>query len=99
MPDNNQNTTSDVPPILEVETNLPPMIHEQSSPPTGSAAPNDDVIMPAVVTTTQKKNFAGGKIIATILGLFILIGGTGAGVYLVQQQQDIRCYFFIKYVE
>ena len=56
MPDNNQNTTSDVPPILEVETNLPPMIHEQSSPPTGSAAPNDDVIMPAVVTTTQRKN-------------------------------------------
>mgnify|MGYP001567649066 FL=1 len=90
MPDNNQNTTSDVPPILEVETNLPPMIHEQSSPPTGSAAPNDDVIMPAVVTTTQKKKFAGGKIIATILGLFILIGGTGAGVFLVGQNQNIN---------
>ncbi|MDP3918199.1 MAG: hypothetical protein Q8Q30_03435, partial [Candidatus Woesebacteria bacterium] len=39
---------------------------------------------------TPKKKFAGGKIIATILGLFLLIGGVGAGVYLVQQNQDIR---------
>lgn len=85
MSDNNQ------PPILEVETNLPPMIHDQTPPIAGSAAPNDDLIMPAIVTTTtQKKKFAGGKIIATILGLFLLVGGIGAGVYLVGQNQDIR---------
>ncbi len=81
----------DTQPILEVETNLPPMIHDQTPPTAGSAAPNDDLIMPAIVTTTtQKKKFAGGKIIATILGLFLLVGGIGAGVYLVGQNQDIR---------
>jgi hypothetical protein len=88
--DNNQQSTTDTPPILEVETNLPPMIHDQTPPTAGSAAPNDDLIMPAIVTTTtQKKKFAGGKIIATILGLFLLVGGIGAGVYLVGQNQDI----------
>lgn len=87
--DNNQQSTTDTPPILEMETNLPPMIHDQTPPTTGSAAPNDDLIMPAIVTTTtQKKKFAGGKIIATILGLFLLIGGVGAGVLLVQQNQN-----------
>jgi hypothetical protein len=89
--DNNQQSTTNTPPILEVETNLPPMIHDQTPPTAGSAAPNDDLIMPAIVTTTtQKKKFAGGKIIATILGLFLLVGGIGAGVYLVGQNQDIR---------
>ncbi len=59
----------------------------------GSAAPSNDVIdtvMPAVVTTTQNKKYAGGKIIATILGLFLLVGGVGAGVYLTGQNQDFR---------
>ena len=55
----------------------------------GSAAPSDDIVMPPVITT-QKKKFAGGKVIATILGLFLLVGGLGAGIMLVGQQQDIR---------
>lgn len=54
----------------------------------GSAAPADDVLMPPVVTS-QKKKFAGGKVIATILGLFLLVGGLGAGVILTQQNQNI----------
>lgn len=92
--DNNQQSTTDTPPILEVETNLPPMIHDQTPPTAGSAAPNDDLIMPAIVTTGPNlpaqagKKFAGGKIIATILGLFLLVGGIGAGVLLVQQNQN-----------
>lgn len=60
----------------------------------GSAAPADDVItdtvMPAVVTSSPKKKFAGGKVIATILGLFLLVGGIGAGVFLTQQNQNIN---------
>jgi hypothetical protein len=59
---------------------------------TGSAAPADDVVMPPVITTINppKKKFAGGKVIATILGLFILVGGVGTGVYLTQQNQNIN---------
>ena len=57
----------------------------------GSAAPSDDVIMPEIMgTTPPKKKFAGGKVIATILGLFLLVGGVGAGVFLTGQNQDIR---------
>ena len=56
---------------------------------TGSAAPSDDIVM-APVITTQKKKFAGGKVIATILGLFLLVGGLGAGVLLVGQNQNIE---------
>ncbi len=57
----------------------------------GSAAPNNDLAMSGVVgTTPPKKKFAGGKVIATILGLFLLVGGVGAGVFLTSENQDIR---------
>jgi len=57
----------------------------------GSAAPSDDINLPPVVMgTTPKKKFAGGRVIATILGLLLLVGGLGAGTYLVKQNQDIR---------
>ena len=57
----------------------------------GSAAPSNDLVMSGVVgTTPPKKKFAGGKVIATILGLFLLVGGVGAGIFLTGQNQDIR---------
>ena len=55
------------------------------------ATHSDDIVMaPIVTTTTPKKKFAGGKIIATILGLFLLVGGVGAGVYLTGQNQNVN---------
>lgn len=44
------------------------------------------------VFTTNNKPLGSnkGKIIATILGLFLLVGGVGAGLFLVDQNQDIR---------
>ncbi len=36
------------------------------------------------------KRFPGRKIIPTILGILLLLGGVGAGLVLVRQQQDIR---------
>lgn len=58
-----------------------------------SSAPENDIkidtVMPAVVTSGPKKKFAGGKVIATILGLFLLVGGLGAGIFLVGQNQNI----------
>ena len=96
---NDQKPTADtIPPIFVDQGDLPPMINSSapSIPLTtvGSAAPTDDIVstvMPAITTSgTPKKKFAGGKIIATILGLFLLVGGVGAGVYLTGQNQDVR---------
>lgn len=60
----------------------------------GSASPTEDIKPSATqeVTTTSspQKKFAGGRVIATILGLLLLVGGVGSGVFLVQQNQDIR---------
>ena len=64
-------------PIEDVSTNQPP---ENLS---GSAAPSD---LPPMVSSPKKK-FGGKKIIATILGIFLLVGGIGAGIVLTQQQQ------------
>jgi hypothetical protein len=97
--------TDDMSPLV-VEDTTPPMLNDNdlpvvNTPPTitveekpsetssGSAAPSDDVVM-APIVTTQKKKFAGGKVIATILGLFLLVGGLGAGTMLVQQNQNIE---------
>ena len=49
----------------------------------GSGAPPDI----SSVIPKAKKKFGGGKIIATILGLVVLVGGVGAGILLTQQPQ------------
>ncbi len=54
----------------------------------GSAAPTD-IDISSVIKSPNKK-FGTKKIIATILGLFLLIGGVGTGVILTQQQQNIK---------
>jgi hypothetical protein len=93
-----------MPPVLIQEDVLPPMpqanvstkedVINTSPVDSGSGAPENDIkidtVMPAVVTSGPKKKFAGGKVIATILGLFLLVGGIGAGVFLTGQNQDIR---------
>lgn len=66
----------------------------------GSAAPSNDLNISGVVgTTPPKKKFAGGKVIATILGLFLLVGGVGAGVFLTSQDQNISEKASDNYVE
>jgi hypothetical protein len=58
----------------------PSNINEES----GSAAPLD---IPPMTTSGPKKKFGGGRIIATILGIFLLVGGIAGGVILTQRQQ------------
>jgi hypothetical protein len=72
----------------EIKENIGSTTTEDSSPQpsenlTGSAAPPD---LPPMVSSPKKK-FGGKKIIATILGIFLLVGGIGAGIVLTQQQQ------------
>ena len=85
----NPTPVSDVaPPPMDIPTgdaSFPP----PSDSGAGSAAPSFDI--PPVVTPVGKpKKFGGKKVIATILGLLVLVGGLGAGTILVRQQQDIR---------
>jgi hypothetical protein len=92
---------STVPPIISPQADLPPLPPEFSTiggsasggqnvsqptdqPPAGGSAAPPDI---SSVISKPKKKFAGGKIIATILGLFLLVGGIGAGIILIQQQQ------------
>jgi hypothetical protein len=72
---------SDIPPA-------PPIVEAPAEAPPGSAAPTFDISVPG--GQEPKKKFGGKKVFATILGVLVLVGGLGAGIILVQQQQDIR---------
>lgn len=100
--DNQNQTTQDnnfVP--FSAQTDLPPLppdfqkvddgqepTHQDAGvdPKNGSASPPVPNIT-QITPSSPKKKFGGGKIIATILGIFILVGGVGAGILLTQQQQ------------
>jgi hypothetical protein len=96
MPDPNQNNQQPpvTPPVIFPHSDLPPLppsfqsLPENDAPKpimgdSGSSAPPE--IPPKV--SIPKKKFGGGKIIATILGLIVLVGGVGAGILLTQQPQ------------
>lgn len=74
----NTNPTTPVTPLTP--PSFVPTIEE--APPMPSAS------MPPVITSPPPKpKMKGGKIFAMILGLFLLVGGVGAGIILVQQPQ------------
>ena len=78
----------------ETSVSSNPTVQQQtvsSDQQSGSAAPIDtptDSFIPSV--SSPKKRFGGGRVIATILGLFLLIGGVGAGIVLTQQPQLLQ---------
>lgn len=77
-----QPTDTPLPATDSTEPPPPPIIEEQEEGGTD---------IPPVITTGEKpKGKVGKKVIATILGILLLVGGVGAGVILVQRQQDIR---------
>lgn len=90
---------SNVPPPMDIpagDASLPPPFPpetppiESAMPPSdsGSAAPGFDI--PPVIAPVGKPRGGDKRVIATILGLLVLVGGIGAGIILVRQQQDIR---------
>ncbi len=103
---NNDSSNLQSNPPLVIEDVTPPMMQSETKPDvlstnpavsesTSSSSPVNDVVMqnnvmPAIVTSSPKKKFGGGKVIATILGLFLLVGGVGAGVYLTSENQNIN---------
>lgn len=76
MPNDNNNIQP--PKVTLPDDTLPPMV---TPPDTNSSSVIGVVAEPA-------KKYAGGRIIATILGLFLLVGGVGAGIFLVGQNQN-----------
>lgn len=88
------NPVVDLPPLpTETPSQSPavaPTSNQSTAPQSGSQpsdAPTPPPQSPSVIATKPKKKFGGGKIIATILGVLLLLGGVGAGIYLTQQQQ------------
>lgn len=102
-PNNNQTTTpplvtptTDLPPMMPDMSMAntptpPPQVADQTvttSTLAGSAAP--PVTFPELKVEEPKKKFGGGKgkIIATILGILLLVGGVSTGVYLSLNNQN-----------
>jgi hypothetical protein len=99
-----QNPSASVP--FSPQADLPPLppefqnVNDQGSAPTappttptvpetpGSAAPPKPDF--SNIGPSPKKKFGGGRIIATILGILVLVGGVGAGVFLAQNQQLLK---------
>lgn len=65
-------------------TQAAPPVPNQPADSSSSATPPES---PTVISSKPKKKFGGGKIIATILGVLLLVGGVGAGYILTQQPQ------------
>jgi len=85
----------ETPPTEPAPPTLPSMDSDVPPPPepTGGAGPVGDLQglgIPPVITPSKPKGRVSRRMVATILGILVLVGGLGAGVVLVQQQQDIR---------
>lgn len=86
--------TQDSPPT-QTDPQIPPTSTIQESTTTGNTSPPssttlNSVVEPNIVTTPHApQKYGGGKVIATIFGILLLIGGVTAGVVLVQRQQQI----------
>lgn len=79
------------PAIPDFQTaDIPPIPADNSQAPVVNDQPESSPDLPPIISPPPKKKFGGGKIIATILGFLILVGGLGTGIVLVKQQQDIR---------
>ncbi len=85
----------DLPPLMPDFQNISDLpTQEVPANPTGPSIDTNEPepappITPPIISSTPKKKFGGGKIIATILGLFLLIGGIAGGVLLTQQNQNL----------
>lgn len=89
------NPAADLPPLppeLSDQPAIPPASGANTTPEPKATIPTDSADdKPApppqsapVIGTKPKKKFGAGKIIATILGIFVLVGGIGAGIITIQ---------------
>lgn len=73
-------------PVIPTESGA--KVDQTPTPISNDSNDNSDSSLPPIVTAGgPKKKFGTGKIIATILGVLLLVGGIGAGYTLTQQPQ------------
>lgn len=71
--------------VAEEKTEVGSTTLPENTPQDGSSAsPGPDI---ANLVNTPKKKFGTNKIIATVLGILMLVGGVGAGIALTSQKQ------------
>ena len=103
MPKDNQNTdsnSSSAMPNIPSQSDMPPLPPDfQNYIPSQiiNTTPNQPVVpspsltppppAPTTIASFPRKKFGGGRVIATILGIFLLVGAVGAGVILTGQKQ------------
>lgn len=100
--DPNQPANQSPIPVISPSADLPPLPPDFSTasptpvtqmPTTAVTTPEPSIPesgnLPPIITPSPKKKFGGGRIIATILGILLLVGGVGAGILLTQQKQLI----------
>ncbi len=98
--DNTEPTPITPPPTQDLSQPNPPPVGDTTS--TTNQQPSQDVtiksnaspfpsdiMQPTVTAPHAPKKYGGKKIIATIFGVLLLVGGVTAGVLLVQRQQQI----------
>jgi len=91
--DNSQNTQNTPPPLAGVAQGIPPAQTLNQNPTVTKTSTGSGIDLPPVIVNPATKiggGFRGGKMVATILGILVLVGGLGAGVFLTKQSQDIR---------
>ena len=90
MPDQNNPSNNQIPQAFPEDATIPPIppnLAQDTSFPNPTQVISD--APPPEENVPPKKKFSG-KMIATILGILVLVGSIGAGIILVGQQQDIR---------
>ncbi len=87
----NVNNSPQAPVNNDPLVDIPPL-QDKENPNAPQNPSTDNYQVPNTIsfTTSKKKSTRKRKIIATILGLLLMIGGLGTGVYLSQQSQNIR---------
>lgn len=89
----NNNPPAPAIPTDDSGVTLPPLSPKDATDtviPPGPQTTTPSFDMPTVVGAPPKKKFGGRKVISTILGILLLVGGVGVGVTLVKREQDIR---------
>lgn len=90
--DNTIPANNDLPPVPDFMTQdggsnkTSPDNQDDNNDKQDSKSSTNSYDLPPTITSPKKK-FGGGRVIATILGILLLVGGLGAGVYITQQQQ------------
>ncbi len=82
--------STQTPPVNSSAQNTDTTVAQQNNNQENTNQTNEPSDPSNMTTVKPAKKFGGGKIIASILGFLVLVGGIAGGVILTQQEQDVR---------